>query len=301
MRNNHRPDGLILLIILIGIFGAACSSTPAAAPTPTPRDDSAIRAAVADGVHGDTYDLSKGPNTYCARCKSPVNWDPEAVINPPPNCVSCKFPSDTNIRVALGNPVVPENTWQGIRCSTCHPQDAAGQVDAAVAWWDPVTDSHVPQSSSTDLCEQCHRDTALGTMRQREIADSVAHADATCTTCHDPHSGAAACANCHNEQDTETAFIANCWEPYLAEDAPARHTGMLCVTCHDNGGLELRPVDTSDEPFQGQWATWRTGLIAGVIPTNHVWVSHNLSAEVDCGRCHYAENDWGLSEEVVRP
>lgn len=301
MTNDRQAVGLLLLVIVISVLGAACGAAPAATPTPTPRDDSAIRAALAAGVHADIYDLGMGPNTYCAECKSPANWDPQAVIDPPPNCVSCKFPGDTNIRVALGNPVVPESKWQGIRCLTCHPEGESGQVDAAVAWWDPLTDRHVSQASSTELCEQCHRDSGLGTMRQRELADSPGHSDATCTTCHDPHSGAAACADCHNEQDTETAFVADCWEPYLAEGAPARHTDLLCVTCHDNGGLELRPVDTPDEPYQGQWASWRTGLVAGVIPTNHVWVSHNLSAAVDCARCHYADNPWGLDGEVTRP
>jgi hypothetical protein len=254
-----------------------------------------------DGVHADTYSLGTGPNTYCAECKSPVNWDPQAIINLPPNCVSCKFQSDTTMRIAAGNPLVPESEWKGIRCATCHANDAGGEVDPALAWWDQASGAYVAMSSTTELCEQCHRDSGRGTLRRREIADSLIHTDATCTTCHDPHSGAAACTDCHNPQDEDTEFIDNCWTPYLAEDAPAQHTDLLCVACHDNAGMDVRPVDTSDEPYEGQWATWRNTMIAGVIPSVHVWVSHNLSGEVDCARCHYADNPWGLTAEVDRP
>jgi len=292
-----QPWWLILVALLV-----ACSSEPAATPEPTPepRDDSAIRAALSEGVHGDTYDLGRGPNTYCAECKSPANWDPESLINFPPNCVSCKFPSDTQMRVAAGNPVVPENQWQGIRCSNCHSSTETNEVVEDIAWWDSTTDSYIPQDNSTVLCEQCHRDTGAGTMRARALEQSEAHSEATCTTCHDPHSGAASCTTCHDEGDTETDFVANCWSVYLAPDAPKLHQDMLCETCHDQSGLELRPVEDPEEPYLGQWATWRNTMIAGVIPSNHVWVSHNLSSDVDCARCHYAENPWGLDVDVDR-
>lgn len=289
----------LFLILLFAL--AACASAPPSTPTPIPRDDTAIREAMRAGVHGDTYSLETGPNTYCAQCKSPANWDPEAVINAPPNCVSCKFPNDAQIRVAEGNPVVPESQWQGIRCVNCHPSDETGKTLETIAWWDPISKTHIPQESSTQLCEQCHRDSGRGTMRQRELADSTAHAGATCTTCHNPHSGAAACTDCHNDADTETAFVDTCWKPYLAPEAAAPHPDLRCETCHDHGGLEARPVEDPAEPYLGQWATWRVTLIAGVIPSNHVWVSHNLGSEVDCARCHYANNPWELAVDVERP
>jgi len=297
----HRdtPRLCLWLFCLVGVaLLAGCASAPAATPTPTPRDDSAIREALAAGVHADTYSLETGPNTYCAVCKSPANWDPQAVINAPPNCVSCKFESDSAIRVAEGNPIVPEHQWEGIRCYNCHQVDEDGTVQEAIAWWDAATDTYVPQENSTVLCEQCHRDSEAGTMRRREQAESVAHADFTCTSCHDPHSGAADCTECHNSGDTDTAFVTACYDRYLAPEAPERHPDMLCQACHDNGGLEVRPVEEPGEPYQGQWATWRNTLIAGSIPSNHVWVSHNLAAEVDCSRCHYADNPWGLAVDV---
>nr|MBN1228992.1 hypothetical protein [Anaerolineae bacterium] len=287
-----------LLICATAVLLAGCTTAPAPTPTPTPRDDSAIRQALVTGVHADTYSLETGPNTYCAVCKSPANWDPQAVIDDPPNCVSCKFASDANMRVAVGNPVVPENQWEGIRCYNCHPVGEDNVAEEALAWWDAETDTHVFQENSTMLCEQCHRDSPAGTTRQRELADSTAHASATCTTCHDPHDGTADCSDCHHAEDTETDFVNACWAQYLAPDAPAHHTDLLCQTCHDAGGLELRPVQDPGEPYPGQWATWRNTLIAGSIPSNHVWVSHNLSAEVDCSRCHYDGNPWELAADV---
>jgi hypothetical protein len=57
-------------------------------------------------------------------------------------------------------------------------------------------------------------------------------------------------------------------------------------------------VDDPDEPYLGQWVTWRITLIAGSIPSNHVWVSHNLTREVECSRCHFSDNPWSLDVEV---
>ena len=288
---------LILVALLVGCTGAP-TATPE--PAPVPRDDTAIRAAVYEGVHSDTYDLGKGPNTYCAVCKSPANWDPEAVIDVLPNCVTCKFPFDRQMRLAAGNALVAEQDWEGIRCYNCHPSTEDNAVDEAIAWWDAATDSYVVEDSSIALCERCHRNTTAGTMRAIGLEESEAHSEAACTTCHDPHSGVASCTACHNEDDTETGFVANCWSVYLAPDAPKLHEDMLCETCHDNSGLELRPVDDPEEPYLGQWAPWRNILIAGIIPSNHVWLSHNLSGDVDCTRCHYAGNPWELDVDVAK-
>ncbi len=86
----------------IGIFGEE---------PPTPPDHStysAYYAALEEGPHGDTWGEGKGPNTWCARCHSPQNWDPAAFVGPPPSCMTCKFPTDDEMRIAEGNPFVPE-------------------------------------------------------------------------------------------------------------------------------------------------------------------------------------------------
>src|SRR5690606_4502552 len=72
---------------------------PTDAPPPAP-DHSDIMLAWEGSPHGNTYDLGKGPNTYCSRCHSPQNWDPESTTDRPPNCVTCKFPTDPELRIA---------------------------------------------------------------------------------------------------------------------------------------------------------------------------------------------------------
>jgi len=49
-------------------------------PTPLP-EQSDILAAWTGSPHGNTYDLGKGPNTYCSRCHSPQNWDPASTTS----------------------------------------------------------------------------------------------------------------------------------------------------------------------------------------------------------------------------
>jgi hypothetical protein len=299
---RRRAGGVLVLSMwAVVVCLAGCTPPESPTPTPTPRDDTLIRAALTEGVHGDTYDVGTGPNTYCAQCKSPVNYDPQSAIDAPPNCVSCKFPNDTQMRVAIDNPVVPESEWQGIRCANCHSPSEAGPVLEEIAWWDTTSDTYIPQSTSTELCEECHRSTGRGVERQRDMSSTVAHQEATCTTCHDPHSGAASCNECHNDQDTTTAFQEDCWSQYLAPDASMPHPDVMCQTCHDNSGLDVGPVVEESEPHYGEWANWRTTMIAGVIPSTAVWVSHDLAAPVDCTRCHFEDNTWGLEAEVTQP
>ena len=73
-----------------------------------------------ESAHGNTYDLGKGPNTYCSRCHSPSNWDPESTTGPPPNCVNCKFPTDEEVRDAPTMAFVEEEDWANITCENCH-------------------------------------------------------------------------------------------------------------------------------------------------------------------------------------
>jgi hypothetical protein len=78
---------------------------PTPEPTPLP-DQSAFHAAVDANQH-NVYDVGHGPNTWCTRCHSPQNWDPEAFQGPPPACFTCKFAHEEEMRVAEGNPFVP--------------------------------------------------------------------------------------------------------------------------------------------------------------------------------------------------
>ena len=77
-------------------------------PEPTALPDQAEYIAAWEGsAHGNTYGEGKGPNTWCSRCHSPQNWDPESYIGPPPSCFSCKFPTDPEMRIAEGKSIHP--------------------------------------------------------------------------------------------------------------------------------------------------------------------------------------------------
>lgn len=290
---SRHPAAWILSAVLLLLLAslAACSSAPAPAatepPTPVPAESEspelvAIRQAWESGPHADTYDLGKGPNTYCARCHSPQNWDPAAVVDPPPNCVSCKFPTDQEVRVATGNPLVPEQDWQHIGCETCHLV-LQGEVQPELGWPDVQTGFHETVASATELCEKCHTNTE--TLRHQRELGEAAHADFSCVDCHDPHSASASCtsAGCHPAQEARTAV-----EP--GHD-PA-HAAVACVACHDAGGLAVAPSEDGTA-----WVAWRTTALLG-RESEKIYQSHTLQRRVDCTRCHYPGNDWGLDDQI---
>jgi hypothetical protein len=60
------------------------------------------------------------------------------------------------MRVAPGNPFVPEEEWVGVPCETCHHVDENGIVTPGIAWLNPITMDYVEVNTSTELCEKCH-------------------------------------------------------------------------------------------------------------------------------------------------
>lgn len=276
-----------LLIPIILIFSTGCdtvdtqintSDNPAILSTENAivgknfEEYSQIRNAWATGPHANTYGLEKGPNTYCARCHAPQNWDSGAVIDSPPNCVTCKFPFEETLRIAQGNTFISEDEWQNIGCEICHSVTTDGEI-SGIAWLDTRTGYYVTLETSTELCEQCHRDTE--TLRhQRQIGDHV-HQDFTCIDCHDPHTGLASCTapGCHADVST------------LHDVA---HPTVTCVVCHDAAGYSV------DFDHENQlWVVLRTTEVLG-RPSTSPYKSHSLQKTVDCARCHYSDNPWGL-------
>ncbi|MCA9957677.1 MAG: hypothetical protein KC443_01500 [Anaerolineales bacterium] len=331
------PGLLLLAITLIGCQPdvetavSAAEPTAAAAPEPTAAVQAEYWTAWESSPHADTYALEKGPNTYCARCHSPQNWDIAAKIDPPPNCVSCKFATEPEPRIAQSNTLVAEEEWQDIGCAICHHvQD--GIADSAIAWLDITTNYYETVASSTELCEKCHTDTE--TLRHSRDISGGAHADFTCTDCHDAHTTAASCTTggCHTDFTTRYPVIIpehedqvdaeectqchssvadihmnildetpvacmDCHQLLMGEYAQVRyqsahsnlHAVVTCVACHDGAALEVGPL-----PNEGQWVTFRTTSLLG-RETTAPYQSHVVQREVDCVRCHYPDNLWGLT------
>ncbi len=85
--------GGALLLYALALYACAPAATPEPTlvppvPTATPLpDQSAYVAELESSMHGYYGDdLYHGPNTWCARCHSPQNWDPAAVPGKAPNC-----------------------------------------------------------------------------------------------------------------------------------------------------------------------------------------------------------------------
>ena len=156
---------VVALLLLLIVAVSACSLSPAPTPTATPAPKAAATAtpvplllplprpkshprskwqprvqAWESGPHNNKYDLYKGPNTYCARCHSPLNWDPKATVGKPPNCFSCKFPTDKEVRISPLAPLIAEADWKKVDCAVCHRGDKAGVVDPAIAIWNNGTE-----------------------------------------------------------------------------------------------------------------------------------------------------------------
>jgi len=306
-------------------------------PTPTLLPElKGIWEAWEGSLHADTYNLEKGPNTYCAKCHSPTNWDYSAKIDPPPNCVSCKFPFEPEPRVAKNNVLVSEDEWASIGCSVCHPVDDT-IVDPQFAWYDNATGYYETVSTTTELCEKCHRDTQTFIHHKRDLGEEV-HTGFTCTDCHDPHDPYASCADkgCHSDIAAQRKLPTDkhvnittkeqCLVCHpLGMDAHSmeiqRGGEKNCLVCHDYlaniSPDDLAPVEHSSihslvecvachdgsgltvGPVEGEdtWTTFRT-IESPLGSVTEPFKSHNLQIAGECGRCHFKDNPWEIAETV---
>jgi len=301
-----------LIIILAGLITAcqpaeptqedAIADEPAPTPlppTPTPLpDQSMIIQAWESGAHS-LYDLGHGPNTWCARCHSPQNWDPAAFRGPPPSCFSCKFPTDEEVRIAEGNPLVLEEDWVSISCDTCHVVDKNGIASEEIAWLNPVKMEYIDVSTPTELCEKCHVTTtgnSFGSAVDHKITlGGSAHLNyggflgeepppQYCSDCHDPHDlKPKECEECHDVANLDTHM----------KGKNAFHDDVTCMACHDANGYDVGPHP--DESMGGIWVTQETTMGRGG-PSTAFKLSHSIVYEVACDRCHFENNTWELRE-----
>jgi hypothetical protein len=235
---------------------------------------------LASGPHSAGYDLGKGPNTYCSKCHSPLNWDINATIGTPPNCVSCKFANESEVRIGEGNPLIPESEWKGISCGVCH-KVTDNEVNPTITWHNPETNYYESMATSQQLCEKCHLDTE--TLRYKIDLGTTVHVDYDCTDCHQPHSVAANCQDtgCHAEvKFTEANRNGN--------KHTTAHQSIKCTACHDASGLDVDKIEGDDT-----WTTFRTVEVLGRAQTKP-YTSHNLTTDINCQKCHYPENPWNL-------
>jgi hypothetical protein len=249
-----------------------------------------------EGPHSQTYDLGKGPNTYCSRCHSPQNWDPASTVDLPPNCVTCKFPTDPELRIASTMDFVAEEDWKGIGCETCHPVSDGVPVQE-LAWLNVITEEHEPVNTSNELCQKCH----VTTQGVRVTGGrGVDHGIVLGGSAHLNWAGAlpqdqrpSYCSNCHNPHSTQPKQCVDCHDTVLSLDTHIKgmgaiHTNVSCLACHDASGMLVGPHP--DPSKGGEWVT----LVASVSRAGDMVTayqkSHSIMWEVECTRCHFEDN-----------
>lgn len=234
-----------------------------------------------ESPHADSYVLDEnGENSRCARCHSPVQWIP-SMEDLPESCSSCKFEVDPP------PPVIASTDWSNVECKVCH-EERKGEIQAEVLWLEiAAIEEYAQISSHTELCQKCHLASEIPGHTSIQVQGD--HAGYVCTECHDAHTTAASCTGqgCHEEVFASAVDV-----PGHDQD----HASLRCEACHDGAGLEVGLEEDS-----GEWVTY-TGDISGAGDGDfYPFVSHNIQLEVDCTRCHYADNPWGLSAEVSTP
>jgi len=232
-------------------------------------------------AHADTFVVdADGNNNSCARCHAPANWFP-SIDEMPESCFACKF------EVSDPPPYVEESVWENISCNVCHLVDKKNNIEPGYTYLEVAAiEEYSAVATTTELCQKCHIDIDLPGHKVADLGG--AHADYTCTACHDAHDTKVSCSSdgCHND-------VIDPAVPIPGHDAD--HEIVLCVACHDASGMD---VGFSEE--LGGWTT----LISDSSEAEESFkalTSHNLVKEADCERCHFEGNPWNLSTTVSVP
>jgi hypothetical protein len=265
-------------VALAGTALSAPGSDPVPSPTPvdppvtiTPATADELRQAYEewqDSGHADTYHGGLGANTTCAKCKSPMNWDPGSPLQEAAqDCGSCKrIPGAPRPDLPGGVPV-PEEEWRNIGCEICH-QPIGDSFSREVFFWNQETGSYDQVASVAELCAKCHHGQhGFEVVEEQQV--SPAHNNWECTECHGPHGASSACVDCHDPFASDGAF------------EHERHPSVNCTACHDQGRLSIW-LDL--DPTSDHYGTYIPRRFAHDLTS---WPSHNIGLEVDCLRCHH--------------
>jgi hypothetical protein len=196
-------------------------------------------------------------------------------------------------------------------CKKCH---ATGDrpMEIHLAWADESTGRVEIISSPNELCGKCHADQVItaGTPETTQLA----HVDFECTNCHNAHNLKAGCSESGCHADIQNIISAQVEKPsshsgvgdvdsfmcggsachILAKQVANNpvyhrpiHRNVPCYVCHDISGLTVL--------MEGE-QSWMTvfdngqGDGAELLPR----ISHTIGLEVQCKKCHYANNPWTL-------
>jgi len=263
-------------LAMTGPAKAAQNGTPAV-PTVTPRAATAGELAIAQAewaqtAHADTFDDGIGANTTCARCKSPLSWDPSApAADIALDCASCKrVPGEPRPDLEGGIPVA-QAEWRDIGCEICH-EPVGDSYLTSVAYWNNAEQQYESVENVQELCAHCHEGRHGFEVIEEQQASSV-HNNWECTRCHGPHGEPATCEDCHD------MLAGNAVQDHL------RHQTVNCTSWHDGGQLT---ITLDSDPASQFYCTYVPIRYAHTLTS---WPSHHLQTEVDCRRCHHRPSD----------
>ena len=240
--------------------------------------------------HANAFVLdADGNNNPCARCHAPINWMP-SMDDLPESCFVCKF--------ELEKPpsYIQEEAWVSIPCKVCHEVDKKGEVQPEYSWLEiAALEEYASVATPTELCMMCHA--PMNVPEHGIVQVGGVHEGKECTECHDAHDTTATCGSgdCHDGVVEPDAQVTG-----HDED----HKDVSCVACHDAAGMEVGPSEAL-----GYWITFAPWSYETVISETEThtetgivaFTSHNLILDASCERCHFADNPWGLSDDVDSP
>lgn len=271
----------VFIFVLAGTASAASISFQTATPTPssipllyiaTQEELLIARTEWGLSAHSNTFDDGLGANTTCARCKSPMNWDPsqQLAAQQALDCGSCKrIPGAPRPELESGTPVL-QDEWHNIQCNICHIP-VGNSYYTSVAFWDQASRSYIPVQNASEICAKCHEGQhGFNVIEEQTV--SKGHSAWECTRCHGSHGRSSACTDCHDSTASAGA------------SEHLRHPSVNCTACHDQGNLSIWLDTNPNSKHLDQYITRR------FAHTLTSWPSHDLSRQVKCVRCHHPPN-----------
>ena len=309
-----------MIVILLGLSLAACSSTPADDAKPTVPSESNSPVTVDSQTASSPGETDNPKESSSPEANPPSDAEPEAAPaeNESPEQIQAKWEAGPHAHT-----YVLDSAGKNDTCARCH---------APVNWIPSMDDMPescyackfevkpapplISESTWTHVeCKICHEikkkevqpEISWLEIAQIEQYAAVASATELCLKCHAPvevagHAGinnggahaAMACNECHDAHSmTASCSEAGC---HGTLDAPgaviaghdADHANVTCSACHDSSGLEVGP------DAEGFWVTFHPSPAEGTAEGT-AFTSHNTVRAAPCERCHFAENPWGLN------
>ncbi len=238
------------------------------------------------------HDPSVDARTACTSCHAA---HPKSSSTQPADCVGCHREISHDQKSAHA---------PGVACTGCHAPHAfnpASHAQTACAGCHAQELSAVSKQKGHARCQGCHTSLPHGGVGaplpcgscHREQASEVHAGHATCTNCHDAHSGAQEagnCASCHREQTSHLSKkhgpCQSCHEPHGATPSKAVAD---CSSCHSKTklpGLHEVPQHMSRcNSCHQVHATEAPGAREGCLTCHKERVDHQPTA-TRCDGCH---------------